>query len=317
MAFVAVLVSACGGGPADRAGAGLAPQTAPAVREGFIPVEGGRVFFRVVGDGEAIPLVVLHGGPGAPHDAQTPLEVLADERPVVFYDQLGCGRSDRPDDPSLWRLSRFVEELETVRRELHLDRIHLLGHSWGSMLALEYYLHHPDRVASLILDSPYMSVKEYQGAVASLVEALPADVKATLARHEAAGTTSSPEYESAMLVFLKRHLYRGSWDPLPEPMVRQLAGFNKVIYRTMWGTSEWNANGNLSTFERLDRLGEVHVPTLFLVGEFDEVRPESVARYHELLPGSEVVVIEQASHYKYLEQPEAYMAAVRNFLRGR
>jgi proline-specific peptidase len=131
-------------------------------QEGFIPVSGYRVWYRIVGGGadlENIPLLALHGGPGVPHDYIENLADLAsDTRRVILYDQLGCGRSDQPDDTSLWRVERFVEELGIVRRELGLDQVHLLGQSWGGMLAIEYALTQPRGLVSLILASTLSSM---------------------------------------------------------------------------------------------------------------------------------------------------------------
>src|SRR5262249_10200477 len=118
-----------------------ATQRAPVVREGKVAVEGGNVWYRIVGaDKPGVPLLILHGGPGIPHDYLEPLDALANERPVVFYDQLGCGNSDRPKDKSLWTIEQFVDELAKVRAALKLDRVHILGHSWGTILAVEYML---------------------------------------------------------------------------------------------------------------------------------------------------------------------------------
>jgi proline-specific peptidase len=136
----------------------LMPSAAP-VSEGFVPFRGFRIWYRVVGDlaqpqPAKFPLLVLHGGPGAPADYLHPLEELADSgRPIIFYDQLGCGNSDQPNDPSLWRVELFLEELATVGQELGLEHIHLLGQSWGGMLAMEYALTKPARLISLILAS--------------------------------------------------------------------------------------------------------------------------------------------------------------------
>src|SRR6266850_4943415 len=114
--------------------------------EGFIDVPGGRVWYRVVGKGHRTPLLLLHGGPGAPSYYLKPLAALGDERPVVFYDQLGCGRSDRPDDSTLWTIQRFIDELATVRKALNLKEVHILGTSWGTMLATDYMLMKPEGV---------------------------------------------------------------------------------------------------------------------------------------------------------------------------
>src|SRR3990172_8101963 len=130
-------------------------------REGYMDVPGGRVWYKIVGAGDAVPLLTLHGGPGAGHDYLESFETLASERPVVFFDQLGCGKSDQPDDLSLWRIERFVEEVAAVRKELHLDRVHLCGQSWGGWLAIEYMMSKPSGVVSLILASTSSDMQQY------------------------------------------------------------------------------------------------------------------------------------------------------------
>ena len=165
--------------------------------DGYISVPGGRVWFRATGQGAGIPLLVLHGGPGMPHDYLDPLSSLSDARAVVFYDQLGCGRADRPHDPSLWRADRFEEELRVVRRTLGLDRVHIYGHSWGSMLAVEHCLAGADGVESLILASAPLSMPRWLDDTSKYRSALPTGVQETLARHERAGTTDSSEYQAA------------------------------------------------------------------------------------------------------------------------
>jgi proline-specific peptidase len=163
------------------------------VDEGTVSVDGFKVWYRRVGEG-GIPLLTLHGGPGAGHDYLEPLEGLADERAVGFYDQLGCGKSDQPDDTSLWRIERFTREIDTVRDALGLDRIHLLGHSWGGWLAIEYMLTQPRGVVSLILGSTSTSTREFVQGAKKLKDELPAEIRDTLRRYEAAGDLSSPEY---------------------------------------------------------------------------------------------------------------------------
>ncbi len=164
-----------------------------AAREGHVTVTGGRVWYQVLGDTDAIPLVTVHGGPGATHDYLEPLSGLADERPVVFYDQLGAGRSDAPDDVSLWTNDRLVDELGRLLDALDLTRVHLLGQSWGSIVAAEYTLQRPDRLVSVVLADPCLSMPRFAAGTAALRAALPAGVRAVLDRHEAAGTTDSDE----------------------------------------------------------------------------------------------------------------------------
>src|SRR6266446_2353803 len=131
------------------------------VKEGYVNVTGGKVWYEIVGAGDAIPLIVLHGGPGFTHDYMEPLGALCKERPVVFYDQLGAGKSGRPHDKSLWRIERFVKELGQLRKQLGLKRTHILGQSWGTMLLTDYALTQPDGVVSLIFSDPLCSVSEF------------------------------------------------------------------------------------------------------------------------------------------------------------
>ena len=158
--------------------------------EGFVPFRGLRTWYRIVGDLEApnggqLPVLLLHGGPGLPSDPFESLEALARSgRPVVRYDQIGCGRSDRPHDPSWWTVETFVDELATVRRELGLDHLHLLGWSWGGMLALEYLLTKPKGIASVVLTSTPPSIPLYVEEARRLREQLPEHVKRTMRRFE-------------------------------------------------------------------------------------------------------------------------------------
>ena len=164
----------------------------------------------------ATPLLALHGGPGSTHHYFTPLEGLAPERPVVVYDQIGCGHSDRPDDLE-WSVDVFREEVDAVRSQLGLDRIHLLGTSWGGMLALEHVLGGGEGVVGLILSSTLASLEQWAAEQLKLRAALPADVVEVLERHERAGTYDDPEYEQAMGAYFDRHFYRG---PQPRPELR-------------------------------------------------------------------------------------------------
>lgn len=282
-------------------------------REGMLEVPGGRVFFRVVGDGPGAPLIVVHGGPGFPHDYLANLAELGASRPVVLYDQLGCGRSDRPQDPSLWRLERFVEELARLRDEIGAPTVHLLGHSWGSMLAFDFARAHASHVASLVLDSPILSMARFRADTAALRAALPEGVRATMDRHEAAGTLESEEYQQAIMAFMARHVLR--LEPWPEPVQRSLEGMSHDVYSVMWGPNELMPIGNLSGYERMAELPDVRLPVAYVVGRHDEVRPDAARAFHEATQGSELFVLEESAHLKNLEEPGRYLAVVDDFLR--
>jgi proline-specific peptidase len=286
--------------------------------EGFVPFRGFKTWYRIVGEREApgkLPLLCLHGGPGVPHDYLEPFEAMAATgRRVIFYDQLGCGSSDHPHDPSLWSVRLFVEELAAVRQALGLDQVHILGNSWGGMLAQEYALTQPGGIASLILHSSLASSHQWVSEANRLRADLPSDVQATLLQHEAAGTTSDPAYEEAMMVFYRRHVCRT--EPWPECVNRAFARLaeDPEVYYTMNGPSEFHMTGHIKDWDIRDRLGEIRVPTLITSGRYDEATPLIAETMHRGIAGSEWVIFEESSHLAHVEEPERYLQVLTDFL---
>jgi proline-specific peptidase len=280
-------------------------------QEGFIEVPGGRVWYRAVGDG-GTPLLCLHGGPGFTHYYLEPLEALAARRQVIFYDQLGCGRSDRPEDPALWTVDRFVEELAQVRAALGLDRLHLFGSSWGGMLAMQYLLDRRPELESLILCGSPASMIRWVEDCAELLAAQPAEVRQVISEHEEAGFTACPEYQAAILGFYREHVCRIT--PWPAGLERSFAEAGYAVYNQMNGPSEFTVTGTLKTWDVMDRLGEIGVPTLLVGGRYDECRPAHLEEMHRRISGSELAIIEDASHLCFAEQPQEFTALVDSFL---
>jgi proline-specific peptidase len=215
-------------------------------REGFANVPGGRVWYRIVGNGQGTPLVVLHGGPGAPSYYLASLARLGAERPVIFYDQLGAGRSDQPSDTTLWRIERFMAELDSLRSQLGLRVIHLLGHSWGSMLATDYLLASPSGVRSVILASPALSTARWEQDADTLIATLPDSTQHAIRTHEAAGTFSTPAYQAAVKAFYAQYLTRRGGPDVDSTF----AHFGAELYGYMWGPSEFTATGTLRSYDR-------------------------------------------------------------------
>jgi proline-specific peptidase len=288
------------------------------VTENFLAFRGYQVWYRIVGEREApgkLPLLCLHGGPGVPHDYLEPLERMASTgRRVIFYDQLGCGHSDHPDDPSLWRVPLFVDELGVVRRALGLDRLHLLGQSWGGMLAMEYALTQPQGLSSLILASSPASIPQWVDEANRLRTELPLDVQQTLLQHETAGTTDNLAYQEATLVFYRRHVCR--LDPWPDYVKRAFAKLKEHpdVYHTMNGPSEFHVTGVLKDWNIVDRLGEIQVPTLVTSGRYDEATPAIAETAHRGIPGSKWVIFEHSAHLAHAEEPERYIQVLDQFL---
>ncbi len=281
-------------------------------REGFIPVDGGRVWYQMSGLNADTPLLFLHGGPGFPPYNFACLETLGDERPVVFYHQLGCGKSDRPDDPKLWTLERFVNELKTVKGALGLDKVHLIGHSWGAALAAEYALNYPEGIESVIFASPLLSTPKWIKDASRLKKTLPEEVQITIEQSEQNGDTDSEEYKRAMEEFYKRYWCRLS--PLPESTKRTSQEANLDIYKTMWGPSEFYCTGNLKDFDVTKRLHELKMPVLFTCGRYDEATSETVSEFQNLVEGSRMVVFENSAHHAELEEKEEFVTSIATFL---
>ena len=258
------------------------------------------IWFEIVGEGEApgrLPLLVLHGGPGSTHLALEGLGALAENaRRVVFYDQLGSGESDRPDDPSLWRVETFLDQLRSVREGLGLERIHLFGSSWGGMLALEYALTQPEGIASLVLNSTPTSARRWAAQARQLHDDLPPGL-------------SVEEQEQE---FFRRHVCR--LEPQPEALRRSRKQFGKQVYETMWGPNEFTVTGTLREWDVIGRLGEIRLPALITSGRYDECTPAIVEPLHRGLEDSEWVLFENTAHMPYLEEPELYLELVGSFL---
>jgi len=287
--------------------------------EGFIPFRGYRTWYRVVGESEEpgkLPLLVLHGGPGASHDYLEPLEAVAGTgRRVILYDQLGGGNSDHPQNPALWTVDLFVEELGAVRKALALDHVHLLGQSWGGMLGMEYALSQPSGLASLIVADSPASMRQWISEANRLRGQLPPEIQHTLESHEQQGTTDSQEYQDAMLVFYRRHVCRV--DPWPDCVARtfEKLALSPEVYTTMNGPSEFHVIGTLKTWDITNRLPEITVPTLLLSGRYDEATPLIVETIHRSIPGSEWILFENSSHMPHVEETERYLHVLDAFFR--
>ena len=235
-------------------------------------------------------------------------------RRAIFYDQLGCGKSDLPDDASLWKPETFVDEVDAVRAYLGLDRLHIFGSSWGGMLAMEYALTQPEGVASLIVASSPSSMTQWVSEANRLRAELPEDVQETLRRHEEAGTTSNPEYEEAAEVFYKRHVCR--LDEWPDFVLRsfQFIAEHGVVYNTMNGPNEFHVVGTLKDWDITGRLGEIRIPTLVITGEYDEATPAINRTVSSGIPGAESVIYPNGSHMAHAEDPDGYLRVLDEFL---
>ncbi|MBK8033174.1 MAG: proline iminopeptidase-family hydrolase [Chloroflexi bacterium] len=284
--------------------------------EGTIPFKGYQTWYRIVGEGDKTPLLCLHGGPGATHDYLESLDAMADTgRRVIYYDQLGCGRSAIDvSKPELWTVELYVEEVDVVRRALSLDRIHLLGQSWGGMLAMQYMLTQPPGIASLTIASSPASMKQWVAEANRLREELPPEVQATLLEHEIAGTTSSQQYKDATKVFNDRHVCR--LLPYPDYVKRSFDYLDEggEVYNTMNGPNEFHVIGTIRDWDIIDRLPEIKAPTLVTSGRHDEATPLIAETVKNGIPGAQWVIFENSSHSSHVEEADRYMQVLTQFI---
>lgn len=286
-------------------------------RELMVPVEGGRVYVRVNGDldGPEKPVVFLHGGPGGTHNGLAQLTGLTDERAVILYDQLDSGRSDTPNDPTNWRVERFVAELEAIRAALGIERWHIVGHSWGSAIALEYAVRYPQHVASTVLGGTFISTPRWIADANILLDELPAEVQATINACEAA--TPPPPAEACEAATAAFYAEFNRREPPSEALKAYSAaigggGFNPVIYNAMWGPSEFRSKGSLLTYDAVPLLARIDGDrTLFMIGQYDSARIDTVQEFVELTPGAELAVVPGAAHGFITDRPAESEAILR------
>ena len=290
----------------------------PPTRELMAPVPGGRVYVRVNGDlaGPRLPVILAHGGPGGTHAGLVEALALANERAVILYDQLDTGRSERPNDPRLWTVARFTDELEAIRRALGVARWHMGGFSWGGTLALEYGARRPAALAGLVLGSPLIATSDWIADSDEWRRRLPADVQATLSACERPAPPMPATCTAAEDAFYARHMVRTARNPAVAAYARaaRVEG-NDAMYRAMWGPTEFTATGTLRDYDgrpKLARLDGRHA--LFVAGQYDEARPATVARFAEAVPEAELAVIPGAGHALFADRPDETIAVLRAFL---
>ncbi|OBI23554.1 proline iminopeptidase-family hydrolase [Mycobacterium sp. E2497] len=280
----------------------------------MIAAPGGNVWFERAGGGAGLPLLVVHGGPGLPHSYLRSLERLADEREVIYWDQLGCGKSDRPSNRELWTMQRSVAEMHAVVTGLGLNRFHIFGNSWGGMLAQQYALDVPSAAASsLTISNSIASIPQFAQMVARLKSELDPATQSAIERHEAAGTTDAAEYQDAIRTWNETYLCR--LRPWPPELLAAFAEMGTEIFETMFGPSDFRIVGTIRDWDVFERLAEIRLPTLILAGRFDECVPEHMWDMHQRIAGSRFELFESTAHMPFIEEPGKFDRVMREFLR--
>lgn len=285
-------------------------------KEGFVQVKGGKIWYKIVGSGKGVPLLLIHGGPGSRScDGIPGYSTLSNDRPIIFYDQLGSGHSDRPTDTTLWELPRFVDEITALRKELDLKELHILGSSWGGTVAVEYMVtKKPEGVKSVIFAGPLISTSLWMKDAQILISQLAKPVRDTIRKYEQLKLYDNLSYVAATDSFNIKYLSRKSGPRAAVADCEGVGKSNRQVYHYMWGPTEFNATGTLKTFERKSNLHEIKQPVLFITGQYDEARPETMYEFQKEIPGSKVEIVANSGHNKLRDNPEQYLAAIRSFL---
>ena len=286
---------------------------------GQAPFRGHTTWYRITGDLKAakLPVVMLHGGPGAAHNYIDSYKLLSERgRAVVHYDQLGCGLSTHlPDAPKdFWTPRLFLDELDNLTRHLGIaEAYQVVGQSWGGMLGAEHGITRPKGLKALVIANSPASMTLWVEEANRLRGLLPKDVQATLLRHEAAGTTSTKDYADAVRVFYDRHLCRVPWPPEVAASFAQLEA-EPTVYHTMNGPSEFHVIGSLKTWDITGSLHKITAPTLLVSGRHDEATPKIVQQFADGIKHAQWVIFENSSHLPHVEETERCMQVVGDFL---
>ncbi len=281
--------------------------------EAMLPVDGGRIWYKLTGTGSGTPVILLHGGPGFSSFYLKPFEDLGNDRPVVRYDQLGGGKSDSTSDTTLFTIDHFVRELDSLRAHLGYQKVHLVGHSWGTILAFEYYKAHPERVASLTLASAALDIPTWERNARRLVGTLSDSAQRAIRTREAEHRFDAPDYQNALNEFYGLYVWR---HPVQADLDSTLHTANMAIYNYMQGPSEFTITGTLKLYDVTAQLHSIAVPTLYTVGEFDEANPPTIRRFASLTPSAQVVVLPGAAHLTPWDARDENVRVVRAFLRS-
>jgi proline iminopeptidase len=282
------------------------------VEEGFVEVNGGKIWYEVYGKGPKAPLLLLHGGPGGTSFGFEPLKEMGYDGPIIFWEQLGSGRSDPLTDTTLMTIENYVDQVERLRKHLGLKDFVLYGHSWGTMLGMDYFLTFPDEVKAIIFSSPLFSTDLWISDADTLIATLPDSVQQVIRYHESIGEYEHPHYEAATKLYYSLYVTRKEKTEVDRSHLNLVSGTNVYLY--MWGPSEFTSTGTLRNYDRLEYLPKINVPVLLMTGEYDEARPSTVKYYQSLVPGSKFAMIPDAAHSTLNDNKEGTLKVVMEFI---
>ncbi len=279
--------------------------------ESYMKTKNGRVWYKLIGNPRGTPLILVHGGPGYPHNYLKPLEALSNRRKVLFYDQLGCGLSGKSSDKSLWTLKLFTAELGQLVKHLGFEEYHLLGQSWGAAVAVSHAVKNPKGLRSVILSNPCISVPVWKKDAEKLISQLPSKMGRAIKEYEK-NRKSTKAFKEASREFYRRYVFRMGRDPKPVRESRK--GMNVKMYTYMWGPEEYWATGTLRSLDLTKSLDKIKVPALLLSGRYDEATPSSLKLFASRMADARVKIFNNSAHFPFWNEKKKYIAAVEEFL---
>ena len=281
------------------------------IKEGYINFKGHKTYYRTIGEckGNKKPLVLLHGGPGSTHNYFEVLDDVAkkDDRMLVMYDQIGCGNSYIEGHPEYFTSEVWIEELMELRKELHLDEVHILGQSWGGIMALLYALDYkPEGVKSYILASTLPSAKLWESEQYKRIEKMDKKYQDAIAKAIKTGDYNEPLYLEAVDIFMADYCNPRIDENSPECLTRAKKS-GKESYLVGWGPNEFTPIGTLSGFEVIDRLGEINTPCLITSGGNDLCSPTIAKIMLDGIPNSKWELFENSHHMSFADEHDKYV----------
>ncbi|WP_462259537.1 proline iminopeptidase [Vagococcus teuberi] len=286
------------------------------VTEGYMPFLEYQTYYRIVGEAsEKTPLLLLHGGPGSTHNYFELLDELADDgRQLIMYDQLGCGLSSIPNKPELWTAKTWLDELITLREYLGLERVHILGQSWGGMLLIKYMCDkEPSGVDSIILSSTLSSAELWKQEQHRLIKLMDEKEQEAIAYAEANNDFSKLEYLKANDLFMQRHAGDMPTKISPEPLRRQKTR-GEQAYLYAWGPNEFFPMGTLKTFDYTAQLHQIKVPALIISGADDLCTPVIAKTMYDEIPNATWELFQHSRHMPFVEERDKYINILASWL---
>ena len=278
------------------------------------------VWTKRFGNNPTTKILLLNGGPGGTHEYFQCFENFLPQEGIefIYYDQLGCGYSDNPNDTAYWDLDRFVEEVEQVRAALGLDKdnFYLLGHSWGGILAMQYSLKYQQNLKALIISNMMSSCPAYDNyAEEVLAKQFDPIVLDSVMAMEARNDFDNPNYMGLLVPnFYEKHILRLPSAEWPDPVNRAFAKLNKSLYVTMQGPSEFGISGRLESWDVSKQLSTIMVPTLVIGAQHDTMDPEHMKWMSTQFKKGSYLYCEKGSHMAMYDDQSTYMKGFIDFI---